>query len=178
MILKHPNACISSPHKQFPSSRKSLLEKDFALKPPSPRTPHKPVPSIKNASSDKDLILKHSSYRISPLEHIQPERKSLSEKETTPKHHSAIVSPLTNKNVIDSPRILSKPMTKDLKQSTEGTIPCRLVKVSLCFKTWSDAKMLWDSLPSTIHDLGKVTIFIPKFCMLLAKKKKEEVVFK
>lgn len=157
LILKHPNLSIS-PLKQFPSNRKSLSDKDLILKPPSPRiSPHKHVLSNKKTLSEKDSTLKHQSLSISPLKHVQSGRKPSSEKESTLKHPIASVSPLKNKNVIDSPRLLlSKPISKELKQSTEGTIPSRLIKVPLSFKTWSDAKILWDSLPSTVHDLGKV----------------------
>lgn len=153
LILKHPNLSIS-PLKQFPSNRKSLSDKDLILKPPSLRiSPHKHVLSNKKTLSEKDSTLKHQSLSISPLKHVQSGRKPSSEKESTLKHPIASVSPLKNKNVIDSPRLLlSKPISKELF----STIPSRLIKVPLSFKTWSDAKILWDSLPSTVHDLGKV----------------------
>ncbi|XP_011086847.1 uncharacterized protein LOC105168452 [Sesamum indicum] len=65
------------------------------------------------------------------------------------------ISPLTSKNVIVSPNHLSKPIIKNLKSSDDGIFPSHFNKVALSAKNWSDSKILWNSLPSTICDLGK-----------------------
>ncbi|KAL0464356.1 UNVERIFIED_CONTAM: hypothetical protein Slati_0323200 [Sesamum latifolium] len=65
------------------------------------------------------------------------------------------ISPLTSKNVIVSPNHLSKPIIKNLKSSDDGIFPSHFNKVALSAKNWSDSKILWSSLPSTICDLGK-----------------------
>lgn len=99
------------------------------------------------------------------------------EKDLTLKHPSLSISPLKSKNVIVSPKLVSKAIRKDVKSSIDGAIPSHiredikssidgaitshLVKVPLSFKTWSDSKILWDSLPTTVHDVGKVYIYAP-----------------
>ncbi|KAK4410994.1 hypothetical protein Sango_0172400 [Sesamum angolense] len=65
------------------------------------------------------------------------------------------ISPLTSKNIIVSPNHLSKPIIKNLKSSDDGIFPSHFNKVALSAKNWSDSKILWSSLPSTICDLGK-----------------------
>ncbi|KAL0379956.1 UNVERIFIED_CONTAM: hypothetical protein Sangu_0059900 [Sesamum angustifolium] len=65
------------------------------------------------------------------------------------------ISPLTSKNIIVSPNHLSKPIIKNLKSSDDGIFPSHFNKVALSAKNWSDSKILWSSLPSTIYDLGK-----------------------
>ncbi|KAL0397496.1 UNVERIFIED_CONTAM: hypothetical protein Scaly_0198000 [Sesamum calycinum] len=65
------------------------------------------------------------------------------------------ISPLTSKNIIVSPNHLSKPIVKNLKSSDDGIFPSHFNKVALSAKNWSDSKILWSSLPSTICDLGK-----------------------
>lgn len=88
------------------------------------------------------------------LQVISDKKASKNDKPT--KTQSLSVSPLTNKNDIFSPKSNSKTPKKDLKSSSEGTIPIHLLKVPLNFKTWSDQRILWNALPSNIHDLGKV----------------------
>ncbi|KAL2461344.1 Plant protein of unknown function (DUF936) [Abeliophyllum distichum] len=75
----------------------------------------------KKVSPEEDLMLKHSS-----------------------------TSPLKSKNMIVSPKNLSKPITKNLKSSDSGIFPS-----NFSCKNWSDSKILWSSLSPTVRDIGK-----------------------
>ncbi|PIN10579.1 hypothetical protein CDL12_16834 [Handroanthus impetiginosus] len=71
----------------------------------------------------------------------------------TPKRSS--FSPLGNKNVIVSPKLLIKPV-KSIKSPSNGDIfPFDFNKVPIGSKKWSEHKILWDALPPTICNLGK-----------------------
>ncbi|KAI3444918.1 hypothetical protein Pfo_001583 [Paulownia fortunei] len=65
------------------------------------------------------------------------------------------ISPLKSKNVIISPKHMTKPTMKNLKSSDDVIFPSHFNKVTVSSKNWSDSKILWNSLPSTISDLGK-----------------------
>ncbi|OIT07872.1 PREDICTED: uncharacterized protein LOC109225036 [Nicotiana attenuata] len=82
-------------------------------------------------------------------------KKPSFDKVSTPRHSTASISPLTNKNIIVSPRSVTKPTRKDLDLLQDETLPCNLTKVALSFKNWSDSRISWSSLPSTVRDLGK-----------------------
>lgn len=155
LTVKPPSPRIS-PLKQVLPNRKSLSDKN-TFRPPSPRnSPRQHGLTNKNGASERDSASKHSSSNLSQSKHVPPSTNQLSEKKSTHKPLNIGVSPLQNKNVNDSPSPVSKPIRKDIKQSTDGTNLGHLFKVPLSLKTLSDAKILWGSLPSTIHDLGKV----------------------
>lgn len=82
--------------------------------------------------------------------------KKASKNDPTMKRPSLSISPLKNKNDIVSPKSKSKASKEDLKSLSGAAIVSRLIKVPLNFKTRSDQMILWNALPSTIHDLGKV----------------------
>ncbi|XP_009620869.1 uncharacterized protein [Nicotiana tomentosiformis] len=82
-------------------------------------------------------------------------KKPSFDKVSTPRHSTASISPLTNKNIIVSPRSITKPTRKDLELLQDETLPYNLTKVALSFKNWSDSRISWSSLPSTVRDLGK-----------------------
>ncbi|PIN25143.1 hypothetical protein CDL12_02116 [Handroanthus impetiginosus] len=65
------------------------------------------------------------------------------------------ILPLKSKNITVSSKHLSMPVMKTVESSDDGVFPCHLDKVVVGSKMWSDSKILWDSLPSTICDLGK-----------------------
>ncbi|KAL0308818.1 UNVERIFIED_CONTAM: hypothetical protein Sradi_5824100 [Sesamum radiatum] len=72
--------------------------------------------------------------------------------EDSPK--SSRISPLTSKNVMISPKLLTKPI-KSLKLSDDDVFPIHLNKVALGSKKGPERKILWDSLSSTICHLGQ-----------------------
>ncbi|XP_017227456.1 uncharacterized protein LOC108203186 [Daucus carota subsp. sativus] len=157
LTVKPPSPRIS-PLKQVLPNRKSLSDKN-TFRPPSPRnSPRQHGLTNKNGASERDSASKHSSSNLSQSKHVPPSTNQLSEKKSTHKPLNIGVSPLQNKNVNDSPSPVSKPIRKDIKQSTDGTNLGHLFKVPLSLKTLSDAKILWGSLPSTIHDLGKEVV--------------------
>jgi hypothetical protein len=82
--------------------------------------------------------------------------KKASKSDLPMKRPSLSISPLKNKNDIVSPKSKSKNSKEDLKSLSRASIPSRLIKVPLNFKTRSDQMILWNTLPSTIRDLGKV----------------------
>ncbi|KAL6495645.1 hypothetical protein OROGR_030208 [Orobanche gracilis] len=67
------------------------------------------------------------------------------------------ISPFKSKNVIISPKHVSKPAMKNLKSSDDVIFPSNLNKVTNSSKNWSDSMIFWNSLPSAIRDLGKET---------------------
>ncbi|KAL0410979.1 UNVERIFIED_CONTAM: hypothetical protein Slati_3687600 [Sesamum latifolium] len=67
---------------------------------------------------------------------------------------SSRISPLTSKNVMISPKLLTKPI-KSLKLSDDDVFPIHLNKVALGSKKGPERKILWDSLSSTISHLGQ-----------------------
>ncbi|KAK4414387.1 hypothetical protein Salat_2851700 [Sesamum alatum] len=85
------------------------------------------------------------------------------------------ISPLTSKNVIVSPNHLSKPIIKNLKSSDDGIFPNHFHKVALSAKNWSDSKILWNSLPSGICDLGKEVTSYRNVSFVSAIRALEEV---
>ncbi|XP_023883913.2 uncharacterized protein LOC111996187 [Quercus suber] len=87
---------------------------------------------------------------------------------------SLSVSPLQNKNDVFSPKSKSKTSKKDLKSSSGGTIPIHLLNVPLNFKTWSDQRILWNALPSTINNLGKKAVSHRNVTFLAAVRELEE----
>ncbi|XP_011093404.1 uncharacterized protein LOC105173388 [Sesamum indicum] len=72
--------------------------------------------------------------------------------EDSPK--SSRISPLTSKNVMISPKLLTKPI-KSLKLCDDDVFPINLNKVALGSKKGPEQKILWDSLSSTICHLGQ-----------------------
>lgn len=88
------------------------------------------------------------------LQVISDKKASKNEKPTKPP--SLSVSPLQNKNDIFSPKSKSKTSKNDSKSSSGGTVPIHLLNVPLNFNTWSDQRILWNALPSSINNLGKV----------------------
>ncbi|KAL0429344.1 UNVERIFIED_CONTAM: hypothetical protein Sradi_0560400 [Sesamum radiatum] len=85
------------------------------------------------------------------------------------------ISPLTSKNIIVSPNHLSKPIIKNLKSSDDGIFPSHFNKVALSAKNWSNSKILWSSLPSTICDLGKEVRSYRNISFVSAVRALEEV---
>ncbi|KAL8555545.1 hypothetical protein ACS0TY_003377 [Phlomoides rotata] len=76
--------------------------------------------------------------------------------EELPKSATFSPSPLKNKNIIVSPKVLIKPV-KSVKKSSndDDTFPIDFNKVAVSSKKLSELKVLWDALPPTICDLGK-----------------------
>ncbi|KAI3448957.1 hypothetical protein Pfo_005622 [Paulownia fortunei] len=72
--------------------------------------------------------------------------------EVSPK--SSSFSPLKSKNVIVSPKLLTKPV-KSMKSSDDDIFPIDFNKVALSSRKSSNLKIMWDALPSNICDLGK-----------------------
>lgn len=63
--------------------------------------------------------------------------------------------------MIASPKSLGKPPIKDSKSANScDATPAHLKKVGLSFRNWSDSKILWNSLPPAICNLGKVGEFV------------------
>lgn len=63
--------------------------------------------------------------------------------------------------MIASPKSLGKPPIKDSKSANScNATPAHLKKVGLSFRNWSDSKILWNSLPPAICNLGKVGEFV------------------
>lgn len=121
------------------------------------------LPSVKKPSLDKVSTPRHSTASISPLTSRNNIVSPRSVSKPTRKDVELIVSPRsvskpTRKNLelIVSPRAVSKSARKDLELSQDKTLPCNLTKVALSFKNWSDSRISWSSLPSTVRDLGKV----------------------
>ncbi|TMW85766.1 hypothetical protein EJD97_022566 [Solanum chilense] len=120
------------------------------------------LPSVKKPSLDKVSTPRHSTVSISPLTSRNNIVSPRSVSKLTRKDVELIVSPRsvskpTRKNLelIVSPRAVSKPARKDLELSQDKTLPCNLTKVALSFNNWSDSRISWSSLPSTVRDLGK-----------------------
>ncbi|XP_075474697.1 uncharacterized protein LOC142505549 [Primulina tabacum] len=66
------------------------------------------------------------------------------------------ISPLKNKNIVVSPKLPPiRNNTKSVKSSDSGSFPSLLNKVVLSSNKWSDSRIFWDLLPSSIHGLGK-----------------------
>lgn len=64
--------------------------------------------------------------------------------------------------MIASPKSSGKPPPiKDSKSANScDATPAHLKKVGLSFRNWSDSKILWNSLPPAICNLGKVGEFV------------------
>ncbi|KAK7853953.1 hypothetical protein CFP56_034178 [Quercus suber] len=106
------------------------------------------------------------------LQVISDKKACKNDKPTKPP--SLSVSPLQNKNDVFSPKSKSKTSKKDLKSSSGGTIPIHLLNVPLNFKTWSDQRILWNALPSTINNLGKKAVSHRNVTFLAAVRELEE----
>lgn len=87
---------------------------------------------------------------------VVSDKKLFTKNDSHLKYPSMSVSPLKNKNEIILPKPTNKSSKKELKSLPEGALSNHLIRVSLSFKTWSNQKISWNSLPSTISDLGKV----------------------
>ncbi|XP_059311987.1 uncharacterized protein LOC132063459 [Lycium ferocissimum] len=121
-----------------------------------------PIPSVKKPSLDKVSTPRLSTASISPLTSKNNIVSPRSVGKPTRKDLELIVSPRSvgkptrkDLDLIASPRTVSKPTRKDLELSQDETLPCNLTKVALSFKNWSDSRISWSSLPSTVRDLGK-----------------------
>lgn len=84
------------------------------------------------------------------------DKKASSKNDSPLKSPSLSMSPVKNKINIVSPKSKSRTLKKDPKSLSEGTIPSHLIKVPLNSKMWSDQRIVWNALPSAIHDIGKV----------------------
>ncbi|KAL5549495.1 hypothetical protein UlMin_004726 [Ulmus minor] len=104
----------------------------------------------------------------------------MSDKEASPKNVSCLKhpnlskSPLKNKNDTLSPLLRKKPSQKELKLSPEVTTSSNLTKVSLGSKTYSETKISWDLLPSTVKEQGKLVMHHRNFAFLAAVRSLEE----
>ncbi|KAK9283044.1 hypothetical protein L1049_011272 [Liquidambar formosana] len=103
----------------------------------------------------KETSTSSSSHSASQ---VLSDKKASSKRDSSLKTPGFTFSPLKNKNDVFTLNLKSKPLEKDIKSSSEATIPSHLTKVPLSFKAWSDRKIFWDSLPPTIHDLGKEAV--------------------
>ncbi|KAK4738364.1 hypothetical protein R3W88_002061 [Solanum pinnatisectum] len=139
------------------------------------------LPSVKKPSLDKVSTPRHSTASISPLTSRNNIVSPRSVSKPTRKDVELIVSPRsvskpTSKNLelIVSPRAVSKPTRKDLELSQDETLLCNLTKVALSFKNWSDSRISWSSLPSTVRDLGKEVTSLRNVAFLSAMHALEE----
>ncbi|KAM3357802.1 hypothetical protein P3S68_020733 [Capsicum galapagoense] len=152
--------------------------------------------SVKKPSLDKVSTPRRSTASISPLKSKnnivsprsvgKPTRKDLelvsprSVSKPTRKDLELIVSPRsvgkpTRKDLeLVSPRSVGKPTRKDLELTQDETLPSNLTKVALSFKNWSDSRISWSSLPSTVGDLGKEVISHRNVAFLSAMQALEE----
>lgn len=106
----------------------------------------------------------------SPSDSMQVAAKK-SAPEDLPKKPS--FSPLKSKNIIVSPKPLTKPV-KSMKSSNDATFPVDFNKVALSSKKQSELRILWDALPSTICDLGKDVRSYKKFAFTSAVRALED----
>ncbi|VFR02400.1 unnamed protein product [Cuscuta campestris] len=96
----------------------------------------------------KSMSKKSHSLKGASTDSVQ--KKVHLDKELAPRHSRMDASPLQNKNTVVPPKLVSKPGKKD-----DETLPNPLTKVDVTFKSSSDSKILWNSLPSTLRNLGK-----------------------
>ncbi|KAF8403961.1 hypothetical protein HHK36_012069 [Tetracentron sinense] len=104
--------------------------------------------------SPSPLKLKETST-CSHSASVPSDKKATSKKDSPVKRQGLSDSPLKNKNDILPLKITSKPLKKEINSSMEATIPCHLIKVPISSRNRLDPSVLWDFLPSSIHDLGK-----------------------
>ncbi|VFQ75877.1 unnamed protein product [Cuscuta campestris] len=101
----------------------------------------------------KSMSEKSHSLKGASTDSVCSQKKVHLEKELTPRHSRMDASPLQNKNTVVPPKLVSKPSKKD-----DETLPNPLMKVDVKFKSSSDSKILWNSLPSTLRNLGKEVV--------------------
>nr|GME08655.1 Serine/threonine-protein kinase [Ipomoea batatas] len=111
-----------------------------------------PSPSGKNGSNS---ISKNNPLKSFSPDSVCSQKKVSLEKDLTPRRISMGASPLQNKNIIVSPKLVSKPSKKDVQTSQDDALPGHLMKVDVGLKNLSDSRVFWSSLPSPIHCLGK-----------------------
>nr|GLL40842.1 uncharacterized protein LOC109185919 [Ipomoea trifida] len=111
-----------------------------------------PSPSGKNGSNS---ISKNNPLKNSSPDSVCSQKKVSLEKDLTPRRISMGASPLQNKNIIVSPKLVSKPSKKDVQTSQDDALPAHLMKMDVSLKNLSDSRVFWSSLPSPIHCLGK-----------------------
>ncbi|XP_019191451.1 PREDICTED: uncharacterized protein LOC109185919 [Ipomoea nil] len=111
-----------------------------------------PSPSGKNGSKP---ISKNNPLKSFSPDSVCSQKKVSLEKDLTPRRISMGASPLQNKNIIVSPKLVSKPSKKDVQTSQDDALPGHLMKVDVSLKNLSDSRVFWSSLPSPIHCLGK-----------------------
>ncbi|KAG9137244.1 hypothetical protein Leryth_023705 [Lithospermum erythrorhizon] len=103
-----------------------------------------------NVGSDKSP----GSHSITSIEISYPRNGA------TSNSSSFTPSPLQNKNVVVSPKSVTRPIKKNLNSTVDESLPCNLKRLTPSFKNWSDSKISWNSLPHSISNLGKeVTSF-------------------
>ncbi|GFY90424.1 hypothetical protein Acr_07g0006210 [Actinidia rufa] len=105
---------------------------------------------------------------------VHSSRRASSGKGSATKCPNLSISPLKSKNENVSHNLVSKPLGKDLKSSSDATLPSHLTKVPLSFKTWADRKVSWELLPHTIHDIGKESVDHRDLAFLAAVNALEE----
>ncbi|PSS26435.1 Serine/threonine-protein kinase [Actinidia chinensis var. chinensis] len=105
---------------------------------------------------------------------VHSSRRASSGKGSATKCPNLSISPLKSKNENVSHNLVSRPLGKDLKSSSDATLPSHLSKVPLSFKTWADRKVSWELLPHTIHDLGKESVDHRDLAFLAAVNALEE----
>ncbi|XP_043690947.1 uncharacterized protein LOC122641724 [Telopea speciosissima] len=105
------------------------------------------IPGSKNANG-----VRSSSF--SDTASVLSDKKASSRSDSAPKHRCLNNSPPSNKSNGLSPKIPKRPLKRDIKPK-EGNSPCHLVKVPVSSKKISDQSLSWESLPSSIHALGK-----------------------
>ncbi|CAK9177441.1 unnamed protein product [Ilex paraguariensis] len=115
-------------------------------------------PATKNGVRPVSRSKLKESFSSCDSDSVLSNKKASSEKNSSPEHPSCGFSPLKNKNVIVPQKLLIKPVKKDLKSSVDAAIPSNLIKVPINSRTWSDLKISWDSLPTTMRELGKETV--------------------
>ncbi|CAJ2659022.1 unnamed protein product [Trifolium pratense] len=93
---------------------------------------------------------------------------------------TSIISPLKNKDENLCPKMTGTPPRKSTiitpKSPCVGndTVPSKLVKVPLNFKTWYDKSGSWDNLPPPICNLGKQVVTHRNVAFLAAVRSLEE----
>ncbi|GJX30972.1 RNA-directed DNA polymerase, eukaryota, reverse transcriptase zinc-binding domain protein [Tanacetum coccineum] len=131
--------------------------KDFVLKPPN-------VKHLRSGSNVTKVVepsspLCSTPYDLSMRFQLRSVKKASSVKDFVLNPPNLNLAPLRNKNVIVSEKLISKPLKKDLKTSFDSIpVPGHLTQVSISARTWSDSNSSWDSVSSTIRELGKEAI--------------------
>ncbi|XP_042479992.1 uncharacterized protein LOC122060944 [Macadamia integrifolia] len=116
-------------------------------------------PGSKNANGVRSLsnLKPKDSTSFSDTASVLSDKKASSSSKSVLKHRSLNNSPPPDEYNRLTLKIPRGPLKRDLK-SKEGNSPSSLIKVPVSSKSLSDQDILWESLPSGMHSLGKDTL--------------------